>query len=233
MYATAELSTQSGYLLHRQEWQENAELLDCLTPDYGRILLIRNRPKNNLPMFQRLQLSFVDRGEFRRLREWVIEDRIHLLQGDRLYIGLYLNELLVRLTNRDDPNPAIFGLYSSTLHIITNTHSEAEELEGALRFFEHRLLQEQGYGLDFERDHSGLPIDPAGCYQHITGQGFVADQQGSLHGEELQAILQNDWQSSEVRRKAKAILRAEINERLQGQPLRSRQLMQNLKSKRE
>jgi DNA repair protein RecO (recombination protein O) len=232
MGVSAELSTQSGYLLHRQPWQENAELLDCLTPDFGRILLVRNRPKNNLPMFQRLELSFTGNSEFRRLKEWTIEDRIHLLQGDRLYIGLYLNELLVRLSNRDDPNPAIFGLYSSTLHLVTNTETDANSLEGALRFFEHRLLQEQGYGVDFERDHSGLAIDPNGHYQHITGQGFVSNSQGNLLGSELLAIHQNDWQHPDVRRKAKGIFRAELNERLQGQPLRSRQLLQNLKSKR-
>jgi DNA repair protein RecO (recombination protein O) len=60
-------------------------------------------------------LSFSGRGELKTLTAREAAGTAVSLRGDRLYSGLYVNELLVRLLHRYDPHPQLFVAYGDTL----------------------------------------------------------------------------------------------------------------------
>ena len=56
--------------------------------------------------------------------------------------GFYINELLLNLLGRDDPNPRLFDHYARMVHLLADEHGEL--LQAALRTFELLLLHEVG-----------------------------------------------------------------------------------------
>ena len=67
--------------------------------------------------------------------------------------GFYLNELLLKLTERCDPHPEIFAAYAACIEALVGGEAE----EAALRRFEKRLLDNLGYGLELARTADGEP----------------------------------------------------------------------------
>ena len=57
-----------------------------------------------------------------------------------LLCGLYVNELLERLLQPFDSHPKLYVYYQYVLNELVS----GEDIEGALRTFEHRLLDELG-----------------------------------------------------------------------------------------
>jgi DNA repair protein RecO (recombination protein O) len=62
--------------------------------------------------------------------------------GEALLSGYYLNELLLRLTARDDPHPQLFEVYAAAVRLLASGNPNA--LQWALRGFELLLLKEMG-----------------------------------------------------------------------------------------
>ena len=91
-----------------------------------------------LPL-QPLSLAFGGDGDIRTLKsaEWVGG---HVMPtGEALLSGYYLNELLMRLTARDDPHPQLFEVYAAAVRLLASGDPDA--LQWALRGFELLLLQ--------------------------------------------------------------------------------------------
>ena len=65
--------------------------------------------------------------------------------------------------------------------------SETEK-EYSLRLFENLLLKELGYGLEFNKDSQGKPIDSELEYQFQEHNGFVAKADGNIPGEVLLVV---------------------------------------------
>ena len=101
-------------------------------------------------MFQCLSISFKGRGDLKSLSQWEIADQPRRLQGDDLILAMYANELILRLVPESDPNGNIFKSYWTLLENLLNLDSN--EKEYALRKFENQMLEDLGYGLDFEHD---------------------------------------------------------------------------------
>ncbi len=79
------------------------------------------------------------------------------LQGQALYCGLYLNELLMRLLHRGDPHAEVFERYR---HVLSELASEAAP-QPLLRVFEKHLLEAIGYAMLLDREYeSGASIVP-------------------------------------------------------------------------
>ena len=105
-----------------------------------------------------------------------------------------------------------------------------------MRQFEHRLLQEMGYGLILDHDvMSGEKIDPEGYYCFLPDRGPVSssgqDEDGIIvQGRTLLAITEDDYSQPEVRREAKRLMRAALAVHLGDRPLKSRELFQQQRS---
>ena len=187
------LEQQPAYVLHARPYRETSLLLECLTQDHGRLGVIargvrseRSRlPRSQLEPFQLLLMNLHLRGELATVRASELASSSLRLIGDAGIAGLYVNELVVRLTERQDPHPALFLAYAETLARL----ARGDTLAWQLRRFERDLLAALGYALqlDVEAD-SGDAIDPDGFYRYRAEQGAMrcnARDSGALRGSDL------------------------------------------------
>ena len=138
---------------------------------------------------------------------------------------MYINELLSRLLPEAEKHQKIFDGYWNFLRII-NEQSETEK-EYSLRLFENLLLEELGYGLEFNKDSQGSPIDSELEYQFLEHNGFVAKTDGNIPGEVLLLVgdgLDNDRLSVNHLTILKKINRKRLKSILGEKPLKSREL---------
>ena len=147
--ATQRIADEPAYMLHRYDWSETSLILEVFTRHHGRVALVAKgakRPSSSfrpvlLPL-QPLSLAFGGDGDIRTLKsaEWVGG---HVMPtGDALMSGYYLNELLLRLTARDDPHPQLFDVYGAAVRLLASGDPDA--LQWALRAFELLLLKHMG-----------------------------------------------------------------------------------------
>jgi DNA repair protein RecO (recombination protein O) len=224
---------QPAYLLHRRPYRESSQLLELLTAQYGRVGAVarglRRRSRGGSPgallqPFSPLLVGLVGRGELKNLAGVETGGGLAPLQGDALLSGLYVNELLVRLLHRDDPQPGIFASYAAVLAALAG----GEPIEPALRRFECELLEALGYAFAFDRDaRGGRPVEAAGRYVFEPGVGLYAQPPGAggstFAGADLLRVATGDFGDS-AGRAAKGVLRSALGELLGERPLRSRQL---------
>lgn len=166
----------TAYILHRRRYRETSLLLDCLSAEYGRVGLIakgaakpKKRAATPLQAFQRFTMTWTGRGELRTLIDYDAQGLPLALDGTHLYSGFYANELVMRLTGRDDPNPDVFAVYEQTLRTLGEPQ---RAVEPALRGFEKALLDACGYGLQLTADaENGAAIDAGTNYHYVVEQG--------------------------------------------------------------
>jgi len=190
------LDQQPAYVLHARPYRETSLLLECLTRDHGRLGVVargvrRERARlqrAQLEPFQPLALDLLLRGELATLRGAEPVGMPLRLAGDAGLAGLYLNELVVRLTGRQDPQPDLFEAYDRTLPRLAGEGTLAWQL----RRFERDLLASVGYALQLETEaDSGEPIMPEGWYRYQVEHGPVACAAGAarvIRGADLLAL---------------------------------------------
>ena len=208
-------------------YQGNSLLLDFFTKHYGKIRLISRgarSKKTALQMFQRLNISYTGKGELKSLSQWEINDEPRRLMGDDLIIAIYANELLSRLLPQDDEYKTLFESYWSYIKQI-NKQSGAEK-EYSLRLFENQLLQELGYGLDFNSDYEGNPIKSSFNYDFQEHRGFFANANGKIFGEIILNIANANEKCPSVEELSvfKKLNRKRLKLILGEKPLKSREL---------
>ncbi len=229
------VNLQPAYILHSRPYRDSSLLLEVLTAEHGRLSLVargaRRRTRGGsvavlLQPFSPLLLGFSGRSELKNLNATEAAGRPQLLRGQRMFSGLYLNELLVRLLHRHDPHPQLFAAYASTLDALASDG----ELDDILRRFEFSLLVELGYGFDLRVDgDTGEALLPQAWYHYhpdhgLVARGPVADpNQPAFRGDDLLAIAGNDF-SGAARTTAKRLLRLALAMQLGDAPLRSREL---------
>lgn len=223
------LQQQPAYVLHSRPYRETSLLLECLTRDHGRIGVVargvrgaRTRLRRaELEPLQPLLLDLLQRGELATLAGVEPAGRAHALHGDAVLAGLYLNELVVRLTGRDDPFPQLYAAYAQTLARLAG----GEPLAWTLRRFERDLLDAIGYALPLREDaHSGAALDPQGSYLYQVGDGAVACVPGSPHclrGADLLALADDRMPDAQALRTLRDMMREVIRFHLGGGELRA------------
>ena len=216
-----------AFLIHRRMYQGSSLLLDFFTKDFGRLRLIARGARNSktsLQMFQCLSISFKGRGDLKSLSQWEIADQPRRLQGDDLILAMYANELILRLVPESDPNGNIFKSYWVLLENLLNLDSN--EKEYALRKFENQMLEDLGYGLDFEHDINGETISLDLYYEFIEHQGFASNKNGVFLGKTLLKLANDakiNLDSNELR-VFKKMNRKRLKSLLGDKPLKSKEL---------
>ena len=236
------VESQPAYILHARAWRETSLLLEAFTRDYGRVGLVargvrsaRARlPRSALEPLQALQLGWSGRGELQTLTTAEPVRNPPALRGDTLMSAMYVNELMVRLTVRDDPHPALFERYAALLDELAATPS----LAWSLRRFERDLLAAAGYALQLETEaESGAPVGPAQVYDYVPELGPVvavgsAGRGARVRGSALLALaadaMPRDAEDlAALRRLMRILIGAQVGERglqswrVLAQPLRS------------
>lgn len=225
-----------GYVLHTLPWRETSLLIEVLTREHGRIALMARgarRPRSTvrgvLRAFQPLDLEWFGKNELRTLSNADWGPWQPLLNGQALYCGLYLNELMLRLVARDDPHPALFDAYSQTL----NDLSLGEPEEVVLRRFELALLREIGYGLQLHLvAGGGKPVQEDLNYHFDPQQGpRIAESRSNavqFSGRALLAMAADDWSDPSTSTQAKILMRQVLAFHLGNQDLHTRALFKEI-----
>ena len=145
----------AGYLLHHRPWRDTSRILEVLTREHGRLTLfaraVRGPAARLAPVLQPfwpLLFSWSGRGEAPQLTNAERADDCGALPPANVMAAFYLNELLLKLTTRHDPLPALFDDYHAALGRLR----AGGPLEPALRVFEKRLLELVGFGLELENE---------------------------------------------------------------------------------
>lgn len=231
-----EVLLEPGYVLHLRPYRNTSLIVECLTGRFGRQTLVARGARRSqsgqrslLQPFGSLRLSWVRRGEMGRLTHVEQSAVPTALTGTGLLAGFYLNELLLRLVPRGDPNEQIMSCYSSCLDRLT----VSSRVPRALRLFELGLLVALGVGIDLERDYrSGEPIEPDREYlfEHESGL-TVGSANTTIHsysGKHLISLRKHELEDDASLRTARHLLAAMLRAHLGERPLKTRAVAREL-----
>lgn len=230
------VSLQPAYVLHRREFQNSSLLIDFFCYDFGRVKVIakgarreKSRYRALLQLFQPLLISYSGRGEIKTLTGAESGMAPIGLRGERLFSGLYINELLVRLLTSQEEHASLYRAYRDALLAL-----QAERaVELVLRRFELSLLSELGYGINLSEDcYDHQAIDPGALYRFSPDIGFErvaagagdSQRQRLFPGHHLLALDRFELADPDAARSAKRILRIALAAHLGERPLSSRAL---------
>lgn len=208
---------QKAYILHARSYLDDSLLLNCLSEESGRVMLVAKRARlakspwrGLLQPFQALWLDWRGRGQVLTLTQAEGQGLAYFFRGKLLIVALYINELTDRLIQKADPEPHLFQLYGN---VLAELHRGAP-VESTLRSFELDLLSCLGYALPLTYHvASGETVVEHYYYAFHWQQGatrMIADQRPHPHwisGRTLLAMAARNWQASETRVEAKKLMR--------------------------
>ena len=232
-----------GYVLHTYPYRETSLILQAWTEKHGRLGLVAKgarRPKSAqravLVPFQPLALDWFGRGELRTLKTAEPAGPATPLSGQSLLSAFYLNELLLKLTTRDDPHEGLFAAYDTAITEL-RALSPVLSVEPVLRRFELRLLQELGFALELAREAgTHVPIAAEREYLYVVERGPIpAPSEGEtpanavrLRGLTLLDLDRGRLEDAATIAQAKSLMRLLINHSLNGQELATRAMVRDL-----
>jgi DNA repair protein RecO (recombination protein O) len=204
----------TAFVLHRYDWSESSLILDLLTREGGRLSVAAKGAKRPTSNFRSVLSPFVpihvllsqrreDAGEddLQTLRQAEWAGATGLLQGPTLFLGFYLNELVMKLLPRGDAQPQLFDAYAGTVRHLASLsgalENTSESAQAALRAFELMLLRDMGLLPDLRvSTTTQAPLDAARHYVLRSDFGLVraegaADGVAGVHWLHLQVALSN------------------------------------------
>jgi DNA repair protein RecO (recombination protein O) len=225
------IALEPAYLLNRRPYQDSSLLLEAYTRGHGRVGLVargargpKSKLRGVLQPFSPLLLSWSAAGELGTVTGAEAAGPPLLLGGERVFYGWYLNELMLRLLQRQDAHPLLFDAYALALQQLPGEIIAAQD---ALRIFERDLLAETGYGLllpddlqaqlryRYHAEHGPLPV--------------AADTPGSYSGASLADLRDGQFSSNAARADALRLLRESIAAQLGGRPLETPRLLREMR----
>ena len=220
-----------GYLIHHRKYREKSHIVHLYTQEYGRVDgIIRQIPP---PQYQPIRLQASGKSELKNFTKLEILNQPVFFHGDAFFAGFYLNEILLRLCPLEEAMLRTFEQYQLTLlqlQQLASHESAALFLRQILRQFEHVLLQELGYAIDFSVDAGQQEVLPLQHYQFQLNDGFipVAQASRSTIAGSLIATMQSYQDGQDFSREQLQLLgklyRQMISSLLGDRPLKSRQL---------
>lgn len=216
---------QPAFIVHARAYRESSLLLECLTPEHGRVGLIargvrreRTRtPRGLLQPLQPLRVDWIARGELGTLTGVEAAGAPPPLRGEALLAAIYLNELVLRLIGRGDPQVALFETYAACLTRLGG----GAPVSWTLRRFERDLLAHAGYALVLEvRGDDGSAIEAAADYIYDPEAGATPwhGQPGAVRvsGASLLALAEDRVPSADGLEQLRRLMRTVIRHHLGG-----------------
>lgn len=217
-------SQQPAFILHARPYRETSLLIEAFTRDHGRIGLVargvrreRSRlPRGVLQPLQPLLLDWVARGELGTLVGAEAASTPFTLSGDTLLAAIYVNELVLRLSGRNDAHGAAFAAYAQCLARL----ADDADIAWTLRRFERDFLADLGYGLALVQTAEGMPLDADSEYAYDPDSGARGWHDGStfprIAGAALLALDRDERPSPEQLAQLRRLIRAVIRHLLGG-----------------
>lgn len=252
--------TSAGFVLHSYPYLETSLIVEMFTRSHGRVVAVAKgakRPtsamKSRLNPFQGLLLTWFGKSDLKTLKTVEHAEIYPQLSGAALMSAFYMNELLLKLAQREDAHEALYDAYEDAIVTLTSNRAHAEPVTGiatALRKFEMCLLSELGYALQLTEEadtHDAINADERYVYVMERGpisvrhtaknnrqHAEVRYQSGSsdglqLIGKTLLDLAAGDFSDPQTQAQAKLLMRRAINQLLGDKPLHTRQLIRDLK----
>ena len=228
-----------GYLIHHRKYRERSHIVYLFTQEHGRVDgILRQTPP---PQYQPICLQASGKSDLKNFTKLEIVNQPVFFFGDAFFSGFYLNELILRLCPVEVEMPQTFVQYHQTLQQLQQLAQHQNPhlfLRQILRQFEHALLEELGYALDFSTDAQQHEIQAIQHYFFQLNEGFIPTAQQSrstLSGQHILAMRDyekgRDFNPEQLQLLAQ-LYRQMITSLLGERPLKSRQLwVQNTQSK--
>ncbi|ALV73303.1 MULTISPECIES: DNA repair protein RecO [Acinetobacter] len=220
-----------GYLIHHRKYRERSHIVHLFTQEHGRVDgILRQTPP---PQYQPICLQASGKSELKNFTKLEIVNQPIFFFGDAFFSGFYLNEILLRLCPLEVQMEQSFAQYAHTLTQLQQLAQQADPnqfLKQILRQFEHELLEDLGYALDFSTDANQLEIQASLNYIFQLNEGFIPTAQASrstLNGQQILSMCQyekgRDFGLEQLQLLTK-LYRQMISSLLGDRPLKSRQL---------
>ena len=228
-----------GYLIHHRKYRERSHIVHLFTQEHGRVDgIIRQTPP---PQYQPITLQASGKSVLKNFSKLEILNQPIFFYGDAFFSGFYLNEIILRLCPLEEALPETFEQYHLTLQHLQKLSENTQTdlfLRQILRQFEHALLEELGYPLDYAHDSNQHEIIQNQRYQFQLSEGFtpvVHTSSATLLGQQILSMANyekgRDFSAEQLQLLAK-LYRQMITSLLGDRPLKSRQLwIQNSQSK--
>ncbi len=225
-----------AYLIHARSFRETSLLLDFFTQEHGFIKAVaqgvksaKNNKRGLLQPFNKLLINWRGRSELVTLNNVESLDVYTSFQGNKLAVGLYINELLYNLCGKTPgvQYENLFFYLEALLKKLSEfnlTQASIQKFECDLREFELELLSAIGYGIEFN------DIDKNNIYGYDLVSGFfIASNEYQakrliLSGNVLIKIAKKTWDSDSLLA-AKKLLREILQYHLGKKELQSRKLL--------
>jgi DNA repair protein RecO (recombination protein O) len=230
--------SQPGFVLHSYPYKETSLIIDVFSRQYGRVALLAKgakRPHSQLrgvlQTFQPLTFSWSGKSQLQTLTgaEWV--GGMHPLEKNTLLCGFYLNESLIKLIQRDDPQPLLFDEYVATINQLA--HSEPAPI--VLRKFELSLLKTAGVVNDLSyctKQRAPVFFDVLYTVDPEAGTRPVEENEAviKVHGKTLLDMQAEDYSDPNTQMQSKSLMRSLFAHHLHGIPIHTRQILMDLQN---
>jgi len=229
------VEAQPAFVLHVRPWRETSVIVELLTREHGRVGIVARgltTPKRHplraaLQPLQFIRVDYLPRGELARLVQAEALDVAPQLTGDRLMAAFYINELLLKLTPRNDAAQPIFDLYAR----VRDQLAASESLSWTLRRFERDLLDALGVGLAWNETADGESVESGAHYRIDPEVGPVPEQRrraDGVSGDALLALAEDRMPPTQQLIELRRALRCVLEAHLGGGGLRSWGLLDEL-----
>lgn len=231
----ASIDQGDGFLLHSRPYRETSVISDFFLRHIGRVSVLfkgvrkRGRQGSRMRLLQPfipLEIYYSGHHDLKNGRDLDALGPMIALTGVRLFSGLYVNELLMRLLHSEEPHERLFDGYHQSL-----VQLSSQPVEGALRQFEAILLEELGFGLLLTEDLDGRAVQTEEIYRYIPETGLqrvhgISNAETIRHdwftGDALLAMSQAEYTCPETLKAAKRLHRMALAPLLGDKPLLSR-----------
>ena len=232
---------QNCFILHSQPYGDSDVVLDTFAAQYGRITLLAKGVKRNRHPWHSLLVPFTPlliiwRKKHNHWKKIIRAEALnprYIFSYRPLVCAMYLNELLGRLLieGTDEGADKLFNSYKQALDQLARLTSPSAFQQSApiLRDFERVLLENIGYGIDFDYASDRTAILAQNYYYYDLHQGFqLVTNQTTSHtkhylGATLTKIKHHQWDEQALT-SAKSLFTDRLRELLGPKPLISRQL---------
>jgi DNA repair protein RecO (recombination protein O) len=233
------VDAEPAFVLHVYPFRETSLIIEALSRHHGRIALVgrgARRPKSalrgQLMAFQPLLLGWSGKSDLKLLMQVEWQPGLAQLTGVPLLSGFYMNELLLKLLQREDAHEALYDEYAQALARL----ARSDNIAATLRLFEMRLLTELGYGINLVeeaatreaiRAEERYAFDP----EHGLSSRMPHGSDGvQFRGKTLLDMARGDFSDVVTLQEAKQLLRIALKRHLGDQELKTRQLLKDLQA---
>lgn len=216
-----------GWILHSRLMGDTSVLLTLLTENQGLLRCLYKgarsiKKKSVIQPFIPLWVSLQTKGEWHYARQIEQSSPAVMLTKDALFSALYLNELMYKVLNVDEPLQGLYEHYAKTLKSLSFAKNKLA-IEPPLRSFEKHLLTVTGCMMSLQEDIHGQFISPNQSYDFLSGSGFSPNDAGRVQGQHILAFAEDDFSDEAALKTIKWFMRKSIDYLLDGQSLNARQ----------